>query len=161
MKRLSLIVALYLTAGLVAVVVAAAARTATTYNDTVSGFQTATGEGQGVAVVVEAAGDLPGMGKVTLLGEGGNVTGGSWTLTVLPPGADASASERGKLSGAVSGGTITFKPDGTLSAASAVQLTIESGTGQYAAVTSGNCTLNLSADAERPSQFGGTLVLNF
>jgi hypothetical protein len=49
------------------------------------------------------------MGKVILRSEGGNVTGGSWTLTVLPQGADASASERGKLSGAVTGGTVSFK----------------------------------------------------
>jgi hypothetical protein len=156
MKRLSLIVALCLTAGLLPPVVA---RTATNYNNTVSGFQTATAEG--VAVLVDAAGDLPGMGKVTLRNEGGNVTGGSWTMTVLPPGADASASERGKLSGAVTGGTVTFKPDGTLAGMSAVQLTIEGGTGQYANVGGGTGTLNLSADAEKPSQYNGTLVLDF
>jgi hypothetical protein len=82
-------------------------------------------------------------------------------MTVLPPGADASASERGKLSGAVTGGTVTFKPDGTLAGVSAAQLTVEGGTGQYAGVSGGTGTLNLSADPEKPSQYNGTLVLDF
>ena len=89
------------------------------------------------------------------------MTGGSWSLTVLPPNADASSSEKGKLTGAVNGGSVTFNTDGTLAGVSAVQLTVEGGTGQHASVSGGSGTLSLSADAENPSKLMGTLALNF
>jgi hypothetical protein len=137
------------------------ARAAATYNDTLSGFQTAAAESEGVAVVIDATGDLPGMGKFTFGREGTNVTGGNWTLTVLPPGADAASSERGKLSGAVTGGTLSFTPEGTLSGVASVQLTVQAGTGQFAGVNAGSGTINLSSSTENPTQFTGTLVLDF
>ena len=158
MKRLSVLLASALCAGLLTV---AAAGAAATYNDTLQGFQTATAESGSVAVVIEAAGDLPGMGKLVLRRDANNVTGGTWSLTVLPPGADAQSSERGRLHGSVAGGTLSFNQDGTLAGASAVQLTIEGGAGEYAAVSGGSGTLSLSASAESPSQMTGTLVLTF
>lgn len=161
MKRLSVTLATVLITGLLCIAATAAARAVATYNDTLSGFQTATSESDGIAAVVDAAGNLPGMGKVIFKREGNNVTGGSWTLTVLPPNADAAASEQGKLSGAITGGTLSFNADGTLSGASSVQLTIEGGTGQHAGVSDGNGVINLSSDAESPSKLNGTLVLNF
>jgi hypothetical protein len=158
MKRLAVISATTLAAALLCL---AAARAATTYNDAVSAFQTAATEGEGVALVLQAEGDLPGMGKLTLRREGNNVTGGSWSLTVLPPNADASSSEKGRLTGAITGGTFSFHEDGTVAGVSAVQLTVEGGTGQHAAVGGGSGALNLSADAENPSRLRGSLVLNF
>jgi hypothetical protein len=158
MKRLTLIFATALAASLLCLT---AARAATTYNDAVGAFQTASADSEGVTLILEAAGDLPGMGKVTLRREGNNVTGGSWSLTVLPPDADASSSEKGRLTGAVTGGSFTFHPDGTLAGVSAVQLTVEGGTGQHASVSGGSGTLSLSADAEKPSKLTGTLTLNF
>lgn len=158
MKRLSVKLAFALCAGLLSV---AAAHAAATYNDTVKGFRTATPEGDSVAVVIDAAGDLPGMGKLILRREGNNVTGGSWSLTVLPPDADAQSSERGQLHGSVSGGTLSFNADGVLSGVSSAQLTVESGTGQHAGVSSGSGTLSLSASPDKASQLMGTLVLNF
>jgi hypothetical protein len=157
MKRLSFVLVLILTTGLLC---GAAAHMAVTYNDTLAGFQSAS-ENEGVGVVLDAGGDLPGMSRVTLTREGNNVTGGNWTLTILPPNADAAANERGKLSGGVTGGSLTFTPEGTLSAASSIQLTVQSGTGEYASVTSGTGTINLSSAADNPSQLTGTLVLNF
>lgn len=157
MKRLSLILVTGLVAGLVAAV---AARAATTYNDTVQAFRTAAAEAEGVAVLFEAAGDLPGMGKVTITRDGNNVTGGSWNMTVLPPNADAQTTERGRLSGSVTGGTLSFNADGTLAGVSAVQLTIEGGTGQLADAR-GTGVISVSASPEKPSQLTGTLVLNF
>jgi hypothetical protein len=132
-----------------------------TYNDSLSGSQTAAPESAGIALNLTASGDLPGMNKVTLQGNGQNVTGGSWRMTVLPQNADASSSERGVLVGTVSGGTLTLTPDGTLASASGVQVTIQSGTGEFASVTSGTATLSISANAENPSQLSGSLVLNF
>lgn len=159
MKRLTVI---SVTALATALLCFAAARAATTYNDTVGAVQTASPDGAaGVALILEAAGDLPGMGKVSLRREGNNVTGGSWSLTVLPPNADASSSEKGTLTGTVTGGSFAFNPDGTLAGVSAVQLTVESGTGQHASVSGGSGTLNLSTDAENPSKLKGTLALNF
>lgn len=132
-----------------------------TYNDSLSGSQTAAPESAGIALNLTAAGDLPGMNKVTLQRDGQNVTGGSWRMTVLPQNADASSSERGVLVGTVSSGTLTITPEGTLASASGVQVTIQSGTGEFASVTSGTATLSISANAENPSQLSGTLVLNF
>ena len=131
------------------------------YNDTLSGSQTAAPEAQGIALNLTANGDLPGMNKVTLQRDGLNVTGGTWRLTVLPQNADASSTERGNLTGTITGGTLTLTPEGTVSSASSVQITIQSGTGDYANVTAGTATLNLSANAENPTQLNGTLVLSF
>lgn len=158
MKRLLLLSATLVAAGLFFCV--AVSRAATTYNDAVSAFQTAASEAEGVAVVLNVTGDLPGMGKLFIRREGGNVTGGTWTLTVLPPDADATASERGRLNGSVTGGTLSFNENGTLSGASAVKLSVEGGTGEHAGA-SGTGTIDLASDPDNPSKLKGTLVLNF
>ena len=132
-----------------------------TYNDSLQGSQTAAPEAEGIAVNLTATGDLPGMSKVKLQRAGQNVTGGSFRMTVLPQNADASSSERGELVGTISGGTLTLTSEGTLSAATAVQITIQSGTGEFASVSSGTGTISITANAENPSQLNGTLVLNF
>jgi hypothetical protein len=134
---------------------------AVTYNNTLNGSQTAAPEAEGIALNLTAAGDLPGMSKVNLHRNGENVTGGSLRLTVLPQNADASSSERGQLVGTISGGTVTLSSEGTIASASGVQVTIQSGTGEFANVTSGTATLNVTASSENPSQLSGTLVLNF
>jgi hypothetical protein len=159
MKRLTLLLTSSLAAGLL--LFATAAHTAATYNVNVRALQTAAGEGEGVAFVLDASGDLPGMGKVVFKREGGNVTGGSWALTVLPPNADATSSERGKLSGSVTGGTLSFDEGGVPTGASEVRLSVEGGTGEHAGVSGGTGTINLSPDPENPSRLKGTLVLNF
>ena len=132
-----------------------------TYNDTLSGSQTAAPEAEGIALNLTAAGDLPGMTKVNLHRNGENVTGGTLRLTVLPQNANATSSERGQLVGTISGGTVTLNSEGTLATASSVQVTIQSGTGEFATVTSGTATLNITASTENPSQLSGALVLNF
>lgn len=133
-----------------------------TYNDSLQGSQTAGPEAEGIALNLTASGDLPGMSKLKLQRDGQNVTGGSFRLTVLPQNADASSSERGELVGTISsGGTLTLTTEGTLSAATGVQITIQSGTGEFASVTSGSGTISITANSENPSQLGGTLVLNF
>ena len=132
-----------------------------TYNNTLHGSQTAAPEAEGIALNLTAAGDLPGMSKVNLHRNGENVTGGNLRLTVLPQNADASSSERGQLVGTISGGTVTLTAEGTLASASGVQVTIQSGTGEFASVASGTATLNITASSENPSQLSGTLILNF
>lgn len=162
MKRLSVMLApVLLTALLSIAVVAAAHAVAATHNSTLNGLQSAASESDGIVVVINAAGDLPGMGKLTFKREGNNVIGGSWSLTVLPANADATSSERGTLSGSVTGGALSFNSGGTLSGASSIQLTIEGGTGEHAAVSAGSGTINLASDAEISSKLSGTLVLNF
>jgi len=143
------------------ILVLASLISAATYNDTLSGSQTAAPEAEGIALNLTAAGDLPGMTKVNLHRNGGNVTSGSLRLTVLPQNANASSSERGQLVGTISGGTVTLNSEGTLASASGVQVTIQSGTGEFASVTSGTATLNITASTENPSQLSGALVLNF
>lgn len=159
MKRLTAIIA---TASAAALLSFVAARAATTYNNTVSAIRSASVDGEaGATLILEASGDLPGMGRITLQREGNNVTGGNWSLTVLPANADASSSEKGRLNGAVTGGTLTFNPDGQLTGVSSVQLAVGEGTGQYASVSSGSGTLSLSPDAENPSKLKGTLTFDF
>lgn len=132
-----------------------------TYNDSLQGSQTAAPEAEGIALNLTATGDLPGMSKIKLQRDGQNVTGGSFRMTVLPQNADASSSERGELVGTISGGTLTLTSAGTLSTAAGVQITIQSGTGEFASVTSGTGTISITANSENPSQLNGTLVLNF
>src|SRR5215212_6724527 len=142
-------------------VVLASVTSMATYNNTLSGSQTAAPEAEGIALNLTASGDLPGMSKVNLHRNGENVTGGSLRLTVLPQNANASSSERGQLVGTISGGTVTLTAEGTIASASSVQITIQSGTGEFASVSSGAATLNVTASSENPSQLSGTLVLNF
>lgn len=132
-----------------------------TYNDSLQGSQTAAPEAEGIALNLTAGGDLPGMSKVKLQRNGQNVTGGSFRLTVLPQNADATSSVRGELVGTISGGTVALTTEGTLSSAAGVQITIQSGTGEFASVTSGSGTISVTANSENPSQLSGTLVLNF
>lgn len=132
-----------------------------TYNNTVTGSQTAAAETGSIALNLNATGDLPGMLSLTLKHESGSVNGGTWTLTVLPPNADASSSETGTLIGSVTGGTVTLDANGIATAASSLQLNVQSGTGQYASITAGSATLSLSADPENSTKLGGPLVLNF
>ena len=134
---------------------------AATYNDTVSGAQTASPESEGSALNLNATGDLPGMLNIKLQHGSGNVTGGTWTMTALPQNADANSSATGTLTGTVSGGTITLDANGIISGVNSIQLTVQIGTGQYEPVTSGNGTLSLSADPENSTKLGGPLVINF
>ncbi len=158
MKRLALMSAPVLAAALLCL---SAARAATNYNNAVDAVRTASAESGDINLIFEAAGDLPGMGKVTLKRDGNNVTGGTWSLTVLPPDADASSSEKGRLDGAVTGGSFAFDADGNLAGVSSVQLTVQGGTGQHASVGGGSGTLSLSASADNPSKLKGALALNF
>lgn len=132
-----------------------------TYNDSVQGSQTAAPEGEGIALNLTASGDLPGMSKVKMQRDGQNVTGGSFRMTVLPQNADASSTQRGELVGTISGGTLTLTTEGTVASASGVQITIQSGTGEFSSVTSGSGTISITASSENPTQLSGTLVLNF
>ena len=134
---------------------------ASNYSNTVTGSQTASAESGSVAFNLNATGDLPGMLSITLKHEGGNVNGGTWTLKVLPPNADATSSETGAITGSFSGGTVTLDANGVVTGASSVQLSVQSGTGQYQAVTSGSGTLGLSADAENSTKLSGPLALSF
>ena len=134
---------------------------AATYNSTVSGAQTASPESDGAALNLTATGDLPGMLNIQLKHQAGNVSGGTWTITVLPQNADANSSATGTLTGTITGGAITLDANGIVGAVNSIQLTVQSGTGQYEPITSGNGTLSLSADPENATKLGGPLVLNF
>ena len=131
-----------------------------TYNNTLSGSQTAA-EAEGIALNLTASGDLPGMTKVTLQRDGLNIVGGTWRMTVLPANANAASSERGELVGAITGGTLTLTAEGTLASASSVTVVLQGGSGEFSNVTTGNATMSISGSAENPSQLSGTIVLNF
>ena len=135
--------------------------TTANYSNTVNGSQTASAESGSVALNLNATGDLPGPLSVTLRHEGGNLSGGTWKLTVLPQNADATSTESGTLTGSFTGGAMTLDANGIVTAASSVQLTVQSGTGQFEAVTSGSGTLSLAADPENSTKLGGPLALSF
>ena len=134
---------------------------AATYNNGLSGSQTATPEADSIALNLTATGDLPGVNTVKLQRDGVNVVGGTWRLSVLPPDANASSNPRGELVGTVTGGSLTLNAQGTLASASSVQVVLHGGTGEFSNVTTGHATMTISANAENPSQLSGTLVLNF
>ena len=150
MKQVLLIVALMLMAEV----------SLATYNNTLNGSQTAAPEAEGIALNLTASGDLPGMSKINLHRNGQSVTGGNFRLIVIPQNADASSSERGHLVGTIGSGTLALTAEGTLASASDVQVTIQSGTGEFASVNSGTATLTITSNAENPTQLNGTLVLN-
>lgn len=146
---------------IISLVIITTTHAASSYSNTVTGSQTASAESGSVAFNLNATGDLPGMLSITLKHEGGNVNGGTWKLTVLPPNADATSNETGTITGTFSGGTITLDANGVVTGASSVQLNVQSGTGQYEAVTSGSGTLGLTADAENSTKLSGPLALSF
>lgn len=146
---------------LAALVCAALASAATTRNAAVKGFQTASEERERIALVLDASGDVSGMLKVSLKHQGTAVTGGSWTLTALPPNADAGSSETGRLTGSVSEGTLTLGEHSIVTSVNSLKLQVASGTGQYAEVNAGSGTVNLAPGDENPSRLQGTLALLF
>lgn len=139
----------------------ALARAASPYNSDLVGSQTASAAGEGAALQLNASGDLHGMLRLVLKHEGGRIVGGTWALTVLPAGADASSSEKGRLSGDVAGGALTADANGVVTSVGSVQLSVQGGTGDYANVSAGGGTLSLSADPENPAMLRGPLALNF
>lgn len=145
---------------LVPLMLAAVLSMATTYNDAVNGSQTPAPTVD-IALNLTATGDLPGLSRVTLQRSNLKVTGGTWRMTVLPQNANASSNERGVLIGTITGGTLTLNAAGGLASASAVKITIQSGTGEFAAVSSGTATISVTANAQNPSQLNGTLALTF
>jgi hypothetical protein len=158
MKRLNSVLAPTLMSCLL---IAASARAATVYRDTVKGFESASGESDSVNLLLTAEGDLPGMGHVSLRRDGDKVVGGVWRLTVLADDADPTAGEKGGLVGSVGGGTMTFNGDGSLAKAESVRLTVESGTGRYSRVGSGSGLIHVAPAADNPSQLVGSLTLTF
>jgi len=76
------------------ILVLASLISAATYNNTLSGSQTAAPEAEGIALNLTAAGDLPGMTKVNLHRNGESVTSGSLRLTVLPQNANGDVRRR-------------------------------------------------------------------
>ena len=131
-----------------------------TYNSSLKGSQTAAESGK-IVLNLNASGDLPGMIKLHVERDGLNVVGGTWRMTVLPQNANASSSERGQLVGTITGGSLTLNAEGTVASVSSVTVVFQGGTGEFDNVTTGNATMNVSADAENPSQLSGSVVLNF
>jgi hypothetical protein len=137
------------------------ARAATLYKSDVTGTQSASGLNEGVLLNLTSRGDLPGVLTVSIKHDGGKVTGGSWSLTVLPPDAGPTSRERGRLSGSVTGGTLALDANGILSAADSLRLIVQSGAGEYVGVSGGGGVLSLSADPENATRLGGPLALDF
>lgn len=130
------------------------------YNSSLNGSQTAAESGK-IVLNLTASGDLPGMIKLHVERDGQNVVGGTWRMTVLPQNANASSSERGQLVGTITGGSLTLNAEGTVASVTSVTVVFQGGTGEFDNVTTGNATMNVSADAENPSQLSGSVVLNF
>ncbi|HEU4508351.1 MAG TPA: hypothetical protein VFR78_08955 [Pyrinomonadaceae bacterium] len=131
-----------------------------TYNGTLKGSQTAAESGK-IVLNLNASGDLPGMIKLHVERDGQNVVGGTWRMTVLPQNADAASSERGQLVGTITGGSLALNSEGTIASVNSVTVVFQGGTGEFDSVTTGNATMNVSADTENPSQLSGSIVLNF
>jgi len=148
-------------ASITCLLVAALVHAQTPHLNTVEGIQTASTESENVSLLLNVEGDLPGTSKMVLRREGNKVTGGTWTLTVMPPNADAVSREKGQLTGDISGGALSFNGEGGLTGADSIQLNIQGGTGQYAGIKSGSGTIKLLLRPDNPSKLSGTMTLNF
>ena len=146
---------------LATMVAPAAVNAPATYNNTVSGAQSAAAEEDGITINLTATGDLPGKVRLTLMRNDANVTGGTLLVMVSPANANASSRARGSLTGTVSSGTLSLASNGTLASASNVQIAINRGTGEFSGVTSGTATINVSAGGQNSSPLSGTLVFSF
>lgn len=152
---------IFASASITWLLVAALVHAQTARLNTVEGFQTASTDSENVSLLLNVEGDLPGTSTVVLRRDGNKVTGGTWTLTVMPPNADALSREKGQLTGGISGGVLSFNGEGGLTGADSIQLNIQEGTGQYAGVKSGSGTIKLSLRPDNPSKLSGAMTLNF
>jgi hypothetical protein len=148
-------------ASMTCLLVAALVHAQSAHLNTVEGIQTASTEIENVSLLLNVEGDLPGTSTMVLRRDGNKVIGGNWTLTVMPPNADAVSREKGQLTGGISGGALSFNGEGGLTGADSIQLNIQGGTGQYAGVKSGSGTIKLSLRPDNPSKLSGTMTLNF
>ena len=113
---------------------------------------------------LELSGEVTGglQGSLTLdLGQGPNVGGGSWRLTVRRQDGAGTWYDAGELNGTVVRGVLQPSADGVTWSSDAIDLQITAGDGELANVTEGTGSLSFafsSGDAPRAS---GTLTLTF
>ena len=157
MKHLSLVLALAL---LAAPLISGRVVAVTTYTDSLAGEIIPPGSSS-LSLGAVATGALPGSFTISLNLNNTTVTNGNWWLVVKERNADGSVSEVGALAGAVSGGTVSLNADGRVTSLNSVQLLIQTGSGNYAGVTSGSGSLTGTFGNQASPSFSGTLNLNF
>ena len=132
----------------------------TTYTDTLTGSIAPPGSSS-LSVEADATGALPGKVVISININRTTVTGGGWWLTVRERNADGSISDVGALTGAISAGTVALNVDGSVASLNSVTLTIQQGSGRYAAVTGGTGALDGTLNRQSSPSFTGTLSVNF
>lgn len=134
------------------------ALTMTAYTSSLSGRQSTQKDAASFAMSAQSSGDLAGTLSIKAsLNPDGTVSGGSWELNVVDL---TSGNETGSLTGTLSGGAVVKDAEDWASSAN-LQVNINSGTGSYAAVTSGSGAIQGTVDRESRTPFTGTLNLNF
>ena len=105
------------------------------------------------------SGEARGTLRASIRLDGHHVPGGDWSATLLTTNADGSESEAGTISGTVDPGT-ALGADGRVHALKDLRLTITSGNGEFAGVTSGSGSLDVRLGANG-EPFHATLTLTF
>ena len=105
------------------------------------------------------SGEVRGTLRVSIRLDGQQVPGGDWSAALLRTDADGSESEAGTISGTVDHGSV-LAADGRVHALADVRLTITSGTGEFAGLSSGSGSLDVRLGATG-EPFHATLKLTF
>jgi hypothetical protein len=140
--------------------VAASMPPAAAYSVSLSGREISRGEGGLINLVTSAGGDLSGGFTARIKQEGGQISGGEWSLIVVARGEDGNDREVGSLRGSFAGGSLTLAEDGSVSAVNDASLTVTEGAGAYAGA-SGSGSLHGSATKPADNPFTGSLTLSF
>ena len=129
-------------------------RGADTFENTVVGEQVLPGSSS-FRIEGLSSGSVPGDYSLSLLTTGANVDGGTWYLVVRRE-VDGEPQQTGRLRGRITAGSIE---DVNGSPGKVVlELTVDRGTGEFAAVTSGTGVVDGTFSA---GQFSGTFTLTF
>lgn len=134
--------------------------TDTTYTDSLTGTIIPPGSSS-LSLSADASGSLPGSLTISLNLNGTNIMMGNWWLIVTRTNPDGSVSEIGTLSGVVSDGTVSLRPDGSVASLNSVHLVVRSGNGNFVNVTDGSGSLQGVFSQQTSPPFSGTLTLTF
>jgi hypothetical protein len=115
----------------------------------------------GIAIHGNASGSLNGTFAISFECAGDALVGGSWRMVVTESGPNGAAVQVGQIFGGVVRGSVQRDSAGHVTKVGNVELTINRGTGKYAAVESGNGHFGATINSNADPQVRGSMGLNF
>jgi hypothetical protein len=115
----------------------------------------------GIAIHGNASGSMNGTFAISFDCKGDSLVGGSWRMVVTESGPNGAGVEVGQLFGGVARGAVQRDSAGRVTKVGDVELTINRGTGKYAAVESGTGFLGATINSNADPQVRGSMGLSF